>query len=250
VDYFDTFSPVTKLSSFHTILAIAACNDWNADTFNFNSTYLNSELDKNEEIYMKPPPGYTDEGERVKHLLKSLYGLKQAGHKWYDTLSRALTDLGFQVNNADPGVFSSHDNNDTTTLAIHVDDCLITGSSPKLITDYKYELNEHYPLTDLGPVHWLLGIKIMHNCQAHTISLSQTSYINTILSRFSLSNAKPVVTPITPGTILSKADCPSDDTEQTQMKKTPYCKAVGSLMYTSVASCPDITFAVSHNDLP
>jgi hypothetical protein len=153
MDYFNTFSPVARLSSFCTILAIAACNDWDADTFNFNSAYLNGELDDNEEIYMKPPPRYTDEGEHVKHLLKSLYGLKQAGHKWYDTLSHALTDLGFQVNNTDPGVFSSHDDNNTTTLTIHIDDCLITGSSPKLIADYKYELNKRYPLTDLGPVH-------------------------------------------------------------------------------------------------
>ena len=109
---------------------------------------------------MKPPPGYTSEGEQVKRLLKSLYGLKQAGRKWYETLSRALSDLGFQVNNADPGVFSSHVNNHTTILAIHVDDCLITGSSPELITDYKHKLNQRYSLTDLGPVHWLLGIKI------------------------------------------------------------------------------------------
>ena len=137
VDYFDTFSPVAKLSSFHTILAIAACNNWNANTFDFNGTYLNGELGNNEEIYMKPPPRYTSEGEQVKHLLKSLYGLKQARCKWYETLSHALSDLGFQVNNANPSVFSSHVNNHTTILAIHVDDCLITSSSPELITDYK-----------------------------------------------------------------------------------------------------------------
>ena len=245
VDYFDTFSPVAKLSSFRFILAIAARNDWNADTFDFNGAYLNGELDDNEEIYMKPPPGYISEGEQVKRLLKSLYGLKQAGRKWYDTLSRALTDLGFQVNNADPGVFTSHDNADITILAIHVDDCLITGSSTKLISSYKSKLNERYSLTDLGPVHWLLGIKITRSRQARTISLSQTSYIDAILSRFFLSDAKPVATPITPGTILSKADSPIDDTEMVRMSKTPYREAIGSLMYAAVATRPDITFAVS-----
>ena len=35
---------------------------------------------------------------------KSLYGLKQAGRKWYDTLCHTLADLGFEVNDADPGV--------------------------------------------------------------------------------------------------------------------------------------------------
>ena len=81
VDYFDTFSPITKLSSFQTILAMAVCNNWDADSFDFNGAYLNGELDDDEEIYMKSPPGYADEGEQVKHLLKFLYGLKQAGRK-------------------------------------------------------------------------------------------------------------------------------------------------------------------------
>jgi transposase InsO family protein len=245
VDYFDTFSPVAKLSSFRIILAIAARNDWDADTFDFNGAYLNGELDDDEEIYMKPPPGYISEGEQVKRLLKSLYGLKQAGRKWYDTLFRALTDLGFQVNDADPGVFSSHFDNHTTILAIHVDDCLISGSSPELIADYKQKLNSRYPLTDLGPVHWLLGIKITRDRDARTISLSQTSYIDNILARFSLSDAKPFATPITPGTVLSKDDSPSDDTEMVRMGKTPYREAIGSLMYASVATRPDIAFAVS-----
>lgn len=86
MDYFETFSPVAKLASFRIILAMAARNDWDADTFDFNGAYLNGELDDNEEIYMQAPPGYDSEGEQVKRLLKSLYGLKQAGRKWYDTL--------------------------------------------------------------------------------------------------------------------------------------------------------------------
>ena len=160
-------------------------------------------------------------------------------------MTHALNDIGFCVSDADPGVFSAHHEGHTTILAIHVDDCLITGSSPELIVDYKHKLNERFPLTDLGPVHWLLGIKITRDREAQTISLSQTSYIDAILSHFSISNTKPVATPITPSTVLSKTDSPSDDTEMARMKKTPYRKAIGSLMYAAVATCPDITFAVS-----
>jgi hypothetical protein len=160
IDYFDTFSPVARLASFRTILAIAARKDWDIDTFDFNGAYLNGQLNEDEDIYMQPPPGYDAQGETVKHLKKSLYGLKQAGRKWYDTLMRALLDLGFRVNNADPGVFSLHLNNDIIILAIHVDDCMITGSSGRLITEYKKKLHSRYSLTDLGRIHWLLGIKI------------------------------------------------------------------------------------------
>jgi hypothetical protein len=122
---------------------------------------------------------------------------------------------------------------------------MITGSLTHLISEHKRKLNERYPLTDLGPIHWLLRIKITHDREARTISLLQTSYIDTILSRFSLSNAKPRATPITPGSSLSKADAPSDDTEAALMKKTPYREAIGSLMYAAVATRPDISFAVS-----
>jgi hypothetical protein len=45
-------------------LTITACNDWGTDTFNFNGAYLNSKLDKDEEIYMKLPPAMTVRGSK------------------------------------------------------------------------------------------------------------------------------------------------------------------------------------------
>jgi hypothetical protein len=71
------------------------------------------------------------------------------------------------------------------------------------------------------------------------------SYIDAILSCFSLSDTKPVATPITPGVVLSKADSPSDDTKMVCMSKTPYCEAIGSLMYAAVTTHPDISYATS-----
>ena len=52
---------------------------------------------------------------------------------------------------------------DILILAIHVDDCVFTGSSGLLINQYKSHINSYYVLTDLGPVHWLLGVKVMHD---------------------------------------------------------------------------------------
>jgi hypothetical protein len=106
MDYYETFSPVAKLASFRTILALAACFDWDINSFDFNGAYLNGELDEDEEIYMQAPPGYEGQGEDIiLRLQKLLYGLKQARCKWYDALLHALTDLGFHMNQADPGVF-------------------------------------------------------------------------------------------------------------------------------------------------
>ena len=163
---------MAKLASFRTILALAVRQDWDIDTFDFNGAYLNGELSKDEDIYMKNPPGYDDNDGTVKHLL---YGLKQAGRKWYDTLKRTLADLGFRVSDADPGVFHARIEDHPIIIAVHVDDCTITGSSAELLQEYKQKINARHTITDLGPIHWLLGIKVTRDREARTISLSQES---------------------------------------------------------------------------
>ena len=159
-DYFKTYSPVAKLSSLCTILMLAAHEDWDINCFDFDIAYLNGKLGKDKDIYMKNPPGYNKDDSTVKHLKKSLYGLKQAGHKLYDMLKCTLTNLGFCVSNADPGVFHACNRDHPTIIAIHVDDCTITSSSAELVQDYKWKINLRHSITDLGPIHWLLGIKV------------------------------------------------------------------------------------------
>jgi hypothetical protein len=194
------------------------------------------------QIFMQALPGYESDLRIVKKLLESLYGLKQAGRRWYYTLTRALKSLGFCASMASPRVFIAQVNGHILILAMHVDDCVLTGSSSKQIAEYKLKLNSCYALTDLGPVHWLLGIKVTCDRAAHTISLSQEAYIDAILSRFALSDAKAYGTPMTPGAIYSKKNAPSSPNESVHMKNTPYRQAIGSLMYAAVATRP---FAVS-----
>ncbi len=243
-NYFETYSLVTKLTTFQTILMLAAQQDWDINTFDFNGAYLNGELSE-EDIYMKNLPGYDGEEGTVKHLKKSLYGLKQARWKWYDTLKRTLADLGFRISEVDPGVFHTCIGDDPVIIAVHVDDCAITSSSMKALQESKRHINECHSITDLGPIHWLLGIKITRDCDAHTITLSQESYIDTITQHFNLGDTKPINTPMIPTISYSTKDAPTDKTDAAHMAKVPYCKAIGSLMYTSVATRLDILFAVS-----
>ena len=86
INYNDTYAPVARLSSLRTILAIATRNDWNIEVFDFHSAFLNSKLDKGEDIYMDLPPGYKMNGKYnrpVAKLLVALYGSKQGALKWY-----------------------------------------------------------------------------------------------------------------------------------------------------------------------
>ena len=129
VDYFDTFAPTAHLSSFRLILAIATRNNWPTECFDFNNAYLNSVLA--EDVYLEQPLDheFADWRAYVLRLKKALYGLKQGGRAWYDTLCAALAKIGFVRAEADWGVFTRRERSHLVILAIHVDDCLITGSS-------------------------------------------------------------------------------------------------------------------------
>jgi len=246
VDYLDTYSPIAKLASFQTILALTAHFDWEVECFDFNSAYLNGELEDTEEIYMEQPLGYEEGGKDfVKQLRKALYRLKQVGRRWYDTFKRKLADLGFRTSATDPGVFYARIQGNILIVAAHVDDCVMTGNSGRLITVYKAKLNDKFPLTDLGPIHSLLRIEVTHDQAACTISLSQSAYVDSILSHFSLTDAKSYPTPMVPSVFYSKCDSPSSPSDIAHMCKVPYRKAIGSLMYAAVATHPDIAFAVS-----
>lgn len=245
VDYYETFAPVAKLSSFRLILAIAARNGWPADSFDFNSAYLNSKLDK--DVYLEQPPDHAiaDRRKYVLKLDKALYGLKQGGRKWYETLCVALADLSFKRAEADYGVFFKHEGPHLIILAIHVDDCLITGDSRLLLDTYKHRIGQKYRLTDLGPVSWLLGIKVLRDLEARTLALSQHSYIDAIITRFNFDDLKPISTPMDPHLQLSKSQCPESASDVARMKRVPYREAIGALMYAAMGTRPDIVFAVS-----
>ena len=92
------WAPVAKLASIHLLLAIAAQNKWLIDMFDFHSAFLNGQLDSDEEFFMEQPQGYEESDRKwyVCKLFKSLYGLKQAGRKLYDTLCKVLADIGFK----------------------------------------------------------------------------------------------------------------------------------------------------------
>ena len=79
IDYEETFSPVTRYKSIRYLLAHATLEDWEIKAMDVKTAYLYSKL--KEEIYMAQPEGFIKSGQehKVCKLVKSIYGLKQAG---------------------------------------------------------------------------------------------------------------------------------------------------------------------------
>jgi hypothetical protein len=83
-DYTDTFAPVSRMTSIRTFLSIAAEEDWELESLDVDTAFLNADID--ETVYMQQPQGFEvivpDGNKQVCLLKKSIYGLKQASHNW------------------------------------------------------------------------------------------------------------------------------------------------------------------------
>jgi hypothetical protein len=106
-------------------------------------------------------------------------------------------------------------------------------------------MKEHVEITDMGELHWLLGIKVKRNREERTISLSQRSYIDSITRRFGFEDLKPISTPMDPNVKLSTSQNASTAPEFAVMRHIPYHEAVGALMYAMLGTRPDISFATT-----
>src|SRR5271168_2704740 len=250
VDYFDTFAPVARLASIRTVLAFAAAEDYETGQIDIKGAYLNGELTSDEVIFMRQPPGYEEVGadgrKRVMRLRKTLYGLKQAGRRWYHKLVEIMSKLGFSRCGGDQAVFfrRCETTNVLLIVLVHVDDCSIVGKTKALIARFKVEIAKFVEITDMGELHWILGIEVRRIREERKILLSQKSYIDSILRRYNFDDLKPVSTPMDPNTRLTSAQSPSTTEELGAMRNIPYHEAVGSLMYATLGTRPDICFAV------
>ncbi len=248
VDYFNTYAPVARLVSSCTVITMANCLGLELHQVDIKGAYLNGKLMADEVLYMRHPPGYREDASgHVLRLCKSLYRLKQASRRWYQKFTSILSTLGFQQCKVDQAVFFKHCKAPRIfiVIAVHVDDCMITASSVAAVNAFKARLRKHVEVMDLSELHWMLGIEVRRDHAGGTVHLSQRSYIDSILRRYSFNNVKPVSTPFNTQVRLTLEQAPADAAEFAVMRDMPYHKAVGVLNWAALATHPDIAFAVA-----
>jgi hypothetical protein len=144
----------------------------------------------------------------------------------------------------DQSVFFKTNSSDLTLILVHINDCTIVVTSLALVDWVKKGIKGHVEITDLGEIHWLLGIKVKRDHELGKLMLSQWSYIDMSLRRFGFEDFKPVSMPMDPLTCLTSDQSPKSTAENTCMATIPYKEAVGTLMYARLGTCPDITYAI------
>ena len=244
VDYNEIFSPVVKLTTIRLVLKIVAAENLHLEQLDVKTAFLHGDLE--EELYMRQPEGFIKEDKKnlVRRLKKSLYGLKQAPRQWYKKFDSFMSSHGFTRCQADHCCYFKKFDNNFIILLLYVDDMLVVGSDMQEIVNLKQKLSKQFEMKDLGAAKQILGMRIKRDTNSRTLLLSQDKYINKVLSRFNMQNAKVVITPLGVHFRLSIEQSPKTEEERAYMAKVPYASAIGSLMYVMVCTRPDIAQAV------
>lgn len=94
IDYFETYSPVARLATIRTLLAVGTQLGLKFYHMDVTTAFLHGNLD--EEVYLKAPDGITIPEGTVLLLKKSLYGLKQSPKMWNKRFDEFITTLGLR----------------------------------------------------------------------------------------------------------------------------------------------------------
>ncbi len=248
VDYQQTTAPTARLESFRALLHLAASLDWDVQHIDIKTAFLHGVLPEDETAYLEQPEGFEEPGKEdwVMQLRKSIYGMKQAGRIWNRTFHDTVTTWGFEQSKKDPCVYHRRSATGTVIFGVHVDDIYSIANPPEENARFKAELRSKWEISDLGPIKFTLGIAVERDRTSRSISLSQTAFIDRLITRFNLSDAHPVDTPMVQGLQIRRPDktIPPDADLRDWIERTPYRELIGSLNYIAVATRPDISFAV------
>jgi len=201
---------------------------------------------------MKVPDGLAEKyrnGQKFWRLKKALYGLKQAGQQWKKCLHQVMTKLGFTHAMADDCLYVLWEHNKIILMVlIYVDDMAIAGKGIPGVILFKQNLSKDFEITDLGELKFILGILVTRDRPNCLIHLNQSAYITQVLTRFGMSDAKPVSTLLAVKHGLSTSQSPSSEMEQNEYSSFSggihYLSLVGSMLYAT-QTCPDIQFSVN-----
>ncbi|KAA3450189.1 polyprotein [Gossypium australe] len=225
VDYDETFSSVAMFKSIRILLAIATFHDYEIWQMDVKTAFLNGKLE--EDVYMTQPEGF------------------QASQSWNIRFNDAIKEFGFIKNEDEPCVYKKVSGSTITFLVLYVDDILIMGNDIPTLQSIKTWLRSCFSMKDLGEATYILGVKIYRDRSRRLLGLSQSTYIDKVLKRFSMEESKRGFLPMRHGISLSKEMYPSTPQERECMSKIPYASAIGSIMYAMLCTRLDVSYALS-----
>lgn len=164
-------------------------------------------------------------------LHKFLYSLKQTPRAWYEKLVHVLT-----LSKSNLSLFIRQSSITLIFILIYVDDIILTGNSNSFCSSIVHKLAGYFPIKDLGPVHYFLGLEVKRT--PTSITLSQQEYAIDLLMESTMHQIKPYKTPCSTSAKL--------DNTFSELFDNPYeyRYLVGSLQYLTWTR-PNLFFVVN-----
>ena len=243
VDFTDNYSPVVNDVTFRTVVARMIIENMKGKVVDIDNAFLNGDLEH--EIYMKIPEGYDEvmnpgvDKEDCLILQKAIYGLVQAARQFWKKIVDKMQEGGFKLSEADPCMLYKEDEKGVCIIIIYIDDMLIIGKE-EAIDDAIKVLQGHFQVKDPTSLEDYLGVQTVQSDDGKKAWLGQPTIIKSLEKQFGerVAKKKMTVTPGTPGFIGGKVDDISKVDEKTQ---SMYRSGVGTLLYLTKHSRPDIT---------
>ncbi|GJZ53278.1 retrovirus-related pol polyprotein from transposon TNT 1-94 [Tanacetum coccineum] len=226
---------VARLESIRILLAYACALDIKLFQMHVKSVFLNGFINK--EVYVAQPLGFIDfeKPDHVYKLKKALYGLKQAPKAWYDRLKAFLIKHEYKMGMVDNTLFTKKKSSNLIIIQIYVDDIIFGLTCQDTCDEFGKIMHDELEMSMMGELNFFLGLQIKQ--MKDGIFFNQSKYIKEMLKKFGLEESKPMKTPISPDTKLTK------DEECESVDSTKYRGMIGSLLYLT-ESRPDIMFSV------
>jgi Reverse transcriptase (RNA-dependent DNA polymerase)/Chromo (CHRromatin Organisation MOdifier) domain len=237
VDYNETYSPVISYTGLRMLMALAIQYGLRIHQMDVKSAYLHGEIDT--EIFIEQPHLFEERSHAdwVYKLKKGLYGLKQAGRIWHQTLQKYLLEIGYISLDSEPSIYWKKIKNRMIIVAVYVDDLQLLCNDEELLNEAKEELKGRFKMSDLGEVHHILGLRVLR--KDGKISIDQAHYVEKMLKKYQIEECIPVSTPVDNSLKLIPI---TDEKDIVDAKE--YRSIVGALNYVAVLTRPDIAFAV------
>ncbi|GJS28122.1 retrovirus-related pol polyprotein from transposon TNT 1-94 [Tanacetum coccineum] len=210
IDYDETYAPVARLESIRILLAYACALDFKLFQMDVKSAFLNGFI--NEEVYVAQPPGFIDfeKPDHVYKLKKALYGLKQAPKAWYDRLKAFLIKHEYKIGMVDNTLFTKKKSLNLIIVQIYVDDIIFGSTCQDMCDEFAKIMHDEFEMSMMGELNFFLGLQIKQ--MEDGIFFNQSKYIKEMLKKFGLEDSKPMKTPMSSDTKLTKdEECESVD---------------------------------------
>eukprot|EP00253_Pinus_taeda_P006208 PITA_06208 len=140
IDYTETFSPVAKMNSIRLVLSLVVSLKWEVHQMDVN--------------------------------LPSCMGTCMKKSIWNNPLASSKQTLALCY--SDNTVYTKKVGNSLIILVLYVDDLILTGSDPNLINHVKSSLKKKFEMTDLGHLHYFLGLQVLQSKEGKLLYLTHT----------------------------------------------------------------------------